>query len=123
MGHSMASSVPGSHRGMQATARSVRRDQVWASATPGSREVPSPDGAAKGHTSFDDVVIVLSFLALIAIVVFGSAVMLLSWMSASLPVSSPIGGPAFDGGGVTGSDANGAVLVDDDWVDGPKLTR
>jgi len=49
--------------------------------------------------------------------------MVLSLISASISVSPRIGGPAVEGGAVSGSDENGVVLVDDDWVYGPKLTR
>jgi hypothetical protein len=56
-------------------------------------------------------------------VLFAGAVTVLALISATVPVSPRIAEPAFDGGAVTGSDEDGAVLVEDDWVYGPKLTR
>jgi len=49
--------------------------------------------------------------------------MMLALISATVPVSARFAGPAYDGGAATGSDENGAVLVDDGWVYGAKLTR
>jgi len=50
-------------------------------------------------------------------------VMVLALISATVPVSPRIAGPAFDGGAVTDADQNGAVLVNDDWAYGPNMTR
>jgi len=49
--------------------------------------------------------------------------MVVSRISATIAVSPRLACPAFNGCAVTGSDENEAVLVDDDWVYGPKLTR
>jgi hypothetical protein len=108
---------------MQVTVLSMQRDRVWDSATRRVRAVPSPDGSrGKRRTSFDEVFVVVCFLALIAVVVLGGAVMLLSWVTATLPVSSRIACPELNGC-VWGSDENEAVLVDDHPTDGPMLTR
>jgi len=87
------------------------------------REVPKPDGAGKRRRYFDDVAIVVWVVALIGIVVFCGAVMMLALISATVPVSARFAGPAYDGGAATESDENGAVLVDDGWVYGATLTR
>jgi len=101
----------------------MQRDRPWDWATRGVREVRRPDGAGKGQTSFGDVAVVVCFLALIGIAVLGGALMVVSRISATIAVSPRLACPAFNGCAVTGSDENEAVLVDDDWVYGPKLTR
>jgi len=121
-GHSMASRLPGGHAS-QATVLSMQRDRVGDWATRRGRAVPGPDGSRKRRISFDDVVVVLCFLALIGIVVVGGVVMLLAWVAASLPASPRIACPEFDGCEVPGPDDNPALLVDEHWTDGPILTR
>ena len=97
---------------------------MWNSAARRVRPVSIPDGArGKRRTSFDEVFVVVCFLALIALVVLGGAVMLLSWVTATLPVSPRIACPKFDSCVVPGPDENPAVLVDDHRSDGPMLTR
>jgi hypothetical protein len=124
-GHSMASSLAGGHTTprMQAPVLSIQRDRVWNSATRRVRVAPRPDGLRKRRTSFDDVIVVVCFLVLIGIVVIGGAVMLLSWVTATLPVSPRFACPEFDSCVVPGPDENPAVLVDDHRSDGPMLTR
>ena len=122
----MASGLAGGHitPRMQVTVLSMQRDRVWDSATRRVRAVPSPDGSrGKRRTSFDEVFVVVCFLALIALVVLGGAVMLLSWVTATLPVSPRIACPKFDSCVVPGPDENQGVLVDDHPTDGPMLTR
>ncbi len=87
------------------------------------REVPEPDGAGERRHYFDDVAVVVWVVAFIGMVVLCGAVIVLALTSATVPVSPRIAGPAFDGGPATGPDENGAVLVDDDWVYGPRVTR
>jgi hypothetical protein len=101
----------------------MQRERARDWATRGVREVPKPDGAGKRQRYFDDVAVVVWVVALIGIVVLCGAVMVLALISATVPVSPRIASPAFDGGAVTGPDENGAVLVDDDWIYAPKLTR
>ncbi len=108
---------------MQATVLSMQRERAPDSATRGVREVPKPDGAGKRQRYFDDVAIVVWAIGLIGVVVLCGAVMVLALISASVPVSSRIAGPAPDSGAATVSDQNGAVLVNDDWVYGPNVTR
>jgi hypothetical protein len=99
----------------------MQREQDWAPRR--VREIARPEGARKRRSYFDDVAVAVWVVALIGIVLLAGAVMVLSVISATVPVSPRTAGPAFDGGAVTGSDQDGAVLVDDDWVYGPRLTR
>jgi hypothetical protein len=122
----MASSLADGHAtsGMQETVLSMQRDRVWNLATRRTRVAPRPDGSGKRRPSFDDVVVVVCFLALIGIVVIGGVVMLLSWVVAILPVSPRITCPEFDGCVVPGPDEDPVVLLPvDDLTDGPMLTR
>src|SRR5437870_1659526 len=113
-GHSMALSVAGGDR-MRASVLRMQRDRAW-DAPRGAREATRPDRAGKGRTSFDDVAVVVCFLALIGIAVLGGALMLLSWITATVPVDPRIACSELDDCAVTASDKNEAVLVDDDWV-------
>ena len=108
---------------MRETVLSMQGNRARDSAPRATRGVPSPDGARKRRTSFDDIVVVVCFLALIGIVVLGGALTLLSWITATVPVSPRIACSEVDGCAATTSDDNEPVLVDDDWVYGPKLTR
>lgn len=87
------------------------------------REILRPDVAGKRRSYFGDIAVVVWVVALIGIVLLCGAVMVLSLISATVRVSPRNAGPAFDGGPATVSEENGVVLVDDDWVYGPKLTR
>jgi hypothetical protein len=49
--------------------------------------------------------------------------MLLSWITATVPVSPRIACSEVDGCAARASDKNEAAVVDDDWVYGPKLTH
>jgi hypothetical protein len=108
---------------MRATVLSMQRDRVWNPATRRGRVAPRLDGPGERRHSFDDVIVVVCFLALIGIVVIGGTVMLLSWVTATFPVSPRIACPELDGCVVPGADENEAVLVDDHPTDGPMLTR
>ena len=108
---------------MQATLLSMQRERARDSGTRRVRDVSRPDRAGKRQPYFGDVAVAVWVVALIGIVILAVAVMVLSVISATVPVSPRIAGPAFDGGAVTESYENGAVLVDDDWVYGPKMTR
>ena len=101
----------------------MERDRAWDSATRAAREVPRPDGAGKRRTTFDGIAVVVCFLVLIGIVVLGGALMLLAWITATVPLSPRIACSEVDHCATTASDKNEAVLVDDDWVYGPTLAR
>lgn len=121
----MASGLAGGHATprIQAPVLNTQRDRVWNSTTRPVRVVPGPDGPGKRRLSADDVAVVVCFLALIVIVVLGGVVMLLSWVTATLPVSPRFACPEFDGCVVPGPDKDQPVLVDDYRNDGPMLTR
>jgi hypothetical protein len=96
------------------------------SATRHIAEVPTREGWGRDGSSFHDVydvIVVVCFLALIALVVFGGAVMFLSRVTAALPVSPRTACAVLDGCVVAGPDANKAVVVDENPTEGPMLTR
>jgi len=111
----MASSVAGRHR---TTVLAVRRDRVPDSAT---RHVPEVRGSSF-HDVYD-IVVAVCFLALIALGVFGGAVMFLRRVTAALPVSPSTACAVLDGCVGAGPDANQAVVVDENPTEGLMLTR
>jgi hypothetical protein len=108
---------------MHETVVSMQREWARGWAARRVRTVPKSDDAGKRRRDFDDVALGIWVVALIGIVVLCGAVMLLAVISATVPASPRTAGPALDSGAATGPDETGVVLVDDDWVYGPKLTR
>jgi hypothetical protein len=108
---------------MQATVLRMPRDRVGRSVTRRGQVVPRPDRPGNRRTSFDDVVVVLCFLALIGIGVAGGVMILLAWVAATLPVSPRIACPEFDGCVVPESAENHDLSVDGYRTDGLILTR
>jgi hypothetical protein len=108
---------------MQATVLNMQQVRPRNSATRCVWDVSRPDGAGKRQPYFDDAAVLVWVVALIGIVILAGAVIMLALISATVTVSPRIAGPTLEDGATTGSDENGAVLVDDDWVYGPKLTR
>jgi hypothetical protein len=96
---------------MHARVLRMQRDGVWNSATRRVEVVARPDRPSKSRISLDDVVVVVCFLSLIGIVVICGAVMLLSWVAVTLPVSARIACPKFDGCVSPSPDENQRVLV------------
>jgi len=94
----------------------MHTERTWGSATRGARDVST-------RISFDQIAVVVCFVALIAIVVLGGALMLLSWVTATAPASPQSACSEPNGCAGTPTEKNDAVLVDNDWVYGPKLTR
>jgi hypothetical protein len=108
---------------MQAPVRSVQRDRPWHAATRRGRAGPEPQGPSKRRVSFADVVVVVCFLVLVAMAVVGGVTMLLSWVTTTLPVSSPRACPELEGCAVPVPEESEAESVDDQRHDGPTLTR
>jgi hypothetical protein len=109
---------------MQEPVLRLQRDRVGRSATRRGQVVPRSDGAGNHRISFDDLVVVLCFLALIGIVIVGGVVMLLAWVAATLPASPPrIACPEFDGCVVPEPDENHDLSVDAYRTEGLMLTR
>jgi hypothetical protein len=96
---------------------------VGDSATRRVRVVLGGDGPGKRRRSFDDVVVLVCFLALIGVAVLGGALMLLSWVTAALPVSRGVACPEVDGCVVPGPDDDHDQSVDDYRTDGLMPTR
>ena len=121
----MASSVAGQYpmSRKQTTVLTMPRERARDWATRHVRVVPKPVGAERRRRYFDDVTVVVWVFALIGIIVLCGAVMVLALISATVAVSLRIASPAFVGGALTDAEQNGAELVDDDWIYGPKLTR
>jgi hypothetical protein len=99
----------------------MQRDRACDAATRGVEHLRRRVDAEKGTLYVDEVAGVVGLVALIGIAVLGAALMVLSWLTATAPVSSGISCPEFEACGRT-ADESEAVLVDDDWISGPKLT-
>jgi hypothetical protein len=109
---------------MQEPVLRLQRDRVGRSATRRGQVVPRSDGAGNRRISFDDLVVVLCFLALIGTVIVGGVVMLLAWVAATLPASPPrVACPEFDGCVVPEPDENHDLSVGAYPTDGLMLTR
>ena len=111
---------------VQTTVLAPRRDQASDTATRHIAEVPTRESSERGRSSFHnvyDVIVVVCFLALLALVVFGGAVMFLSRVTAALPASPRTACAVLDGCVAMGPDANDAVVVDENPIEGPTLTR
>jgi hypothetical protein len=100
----------------------METDRAWNSATRRARAASRPRGPGKRRPSFEDVLVVVCFLALIGIAAIGGAVIFLSWVTATFPVSPRVACPEFHGCVVPAPDENQDVLGDDHPIDGPMLT-
>jgi hypothetical protein len=67
---------------MQATVLAMERDRPRDAAGRRVQVVPRPDRPERRRVSFDDVVVVVCFFALIGIVLVGAVVTLLAWITA-----------------------------------------
>ena len=102
----------------------MHRERVWNSAT--DRAVGLDRGAHRAsprRTTFDDGIVVVCFLALVGVVVLGGLLMLLSWVTTTLPVNTRIECPHLPACEASAPDGKQSVLGDDARADEPKLTR
>ena len=102
----------------------MHRERVWNSVS--DRAVRLDHGAHRAsprQKSFDDGVIVVCFLALVGLVVLGGLLMLLSWVTTTLPVNARIACPHLPACVVPAPDGTPSVLEDDARAHEPKLTQ
>jgi len=86
------------------------------------RVVCGSDGAGSRRPALGEGVLAVCVLALVGVAVLGGLLILLSWVTATLPMSQILACPEFDGCVVPTPDQNQAVGVDDPRIDGPKMT-
>jgi hypothetical protein len=82
---------------LQARALSMEREWAWKSAIRHRAGFSSrPEGAARRRAVFDDGVLILGVVALVALLVLGVTVMLLAWTTATLSHGVRVGCSAVD---------------------------
>ena len=101
----------------------MHRERVWNSVT--DRAVRLDHGAHRTsprRTTFNDGVVVVCLLALVGVVVFGGLLMLLSWVTTTLPVNARIACPHLPDCVAQAPDGTQSVLGGDARAHEPKLT-
>jgi hypothetical protein len=73
--------------------------------------------------ALDDGILVVCLVVLVGLVVLGSVLILLSWVTATLPSSMLRSCPEFDGCVSAVPDGNEFFWVDDPLSDAPGMTR
>jgi hypothetical protein len=81
------------------------------------------DGVDRRRITFNDGIVCVCFLVLVGLVVLGSLLMLLSWVTATLPPSMLRSCPEFDVCGPPVLDRNESLSVDDPLTDGLRMTH
>jgi hypothetical protein len=101
----------------------MHRERVWTSVT--DRAVRLDHGAHRTsprRTTFNDGVVVVCFLALVGLVVLGGLLMLLSWITTTLPVNARIACPDLPACVAPAPDGTQSIPGDDARAHEPKLT-
>jgi hypothetical protein len=98
------------------------REHEWNSVTDRAFRVDRrTQRASPRRKAFDDWIPVVCFLALVGVVVLGGLLMLLSWVTTTLPVSARIPCPYLPGCVATPPDETQSVPADDARVYEPQL--
>ena len=101
----------------------MHRECVWNSATDRAVRLDrSAHRASPRRTTIDDGIVVVCFLALVGVVVLGGLLMLLSWVSTTLPVNARIACPHLPACEASAPDGTQSVLGDDARAHETKLT-
>jgi hypothetical protein len=99
----------------------VQRDRSFARHR--GRFALGSDGVDRRRITFNDGIVSVCFLVLIGLVVLGSLLMLLSWVTATLPPSMLRSCPEVDVCGPPALDGNESLSVDDPLTDGLRMTH
>ena len=101
----------------------MRTDRVWNAVTRRSvRVVRGSDGASPRRPALGEGVLAVCVLALVGVAVLGGLLILLSWVTTTLPMNQILACPEFDGCVVPTPDQDQAVGVGDPRIDEPVLT-
>jgi hypothetical protein len=100
--------------------QSVQRDRSFARHH--GRLALGPDGVGRRRINFNDGIVCVCFLVLVGLVVLGSLLMLLSWVTATLPPSMLRSCPEVDVCGPPALDGNESSSADDPLTDGLRMT-
>lgn len=122
---SMASSLACGHERLriQATVPRMQRERVGNLVTRRSvRVILGSDDAGSRRATFDEGILAVCFLVLVAVVVLGGLLMLFQQVSATLPSSLLMTCPEFDGCSAPTPGEQQEAWVDDPRFGGPKMT-
>jgi hypothetical protein len=102
----------------------MERNEAWKSLTHRRGRVSlGSDGAGRRRVALDDGILLVCLFVLVGLVVLGGVLILLSWVTATLPPSMLTSCPEFDRCMAPASDGNGPLWVDDPLTDGLRMTR
>jgi hypothetical protein len=99
----------------------VQRDRSFARHR--GRLALGSDRVGRRRINFNDGIVCVCFLVLVGLVVLGSLLMLLSWVTATLPPSMLRSCPEFDVCGPPALDGNESLSADDPLTDGLRMTH
>jgi hypothetical protein len=100
----------------------MQRDEVWKSLTHRrGRFSLGSEGADRRRVAFDGGILVVCLFVLVGLVVLGGMLILLSWVTATLPPSILTSCPEF-GCVEPAPDASEPLRVDDPLTDGVRMT-
>jgi hypothetical protein len=101
---------------LHARALSMQKEWAWKTAIRQRAGFASrpPEGAARPRARFDTSLLVLGVVALVALLVLGLVVVLLSWSVAALPYAVRVACPEAHVCGRPDSDEGPALGIDDD---------
>jgi len=109
---------------MLGTVSILQRDRVWKSLTRRrGRVAPGSDGVGRRQVAFDDGILFVCLFVFVGLVMLGSVLFLLSWVTATLPPSMLKSCPEFDLCGAPAPDGNETLWVDDPLTGGLRMTR
>jgi hypothetical protein len=109
---------------MLATVFTMQRDEAGKSLTHRRGRVSlGSDGAGRRRVALEDGILVVCLVVLVALVVLGGVLILLAWVTATLPPSMLTSCPEFDGCVGEAPDGNESLWVDDPLTNGPRMTR
>jgi hypothetical protein len=109
---------------MLATVSTMQRDEAWKSLTHRRGRVSlGSDGAGRRRVALDDGILLVCLFVLVGLVVLGGVLILLSWVTATLPPSMLTSCSEFDRCVAPAPDANESLWGDDPLTDGLRMTR
>jgi hypothetical protein len=109
---------------MLSTMSILQKDRVWKLLTRRHGRAAVGSGGVGRRVAFDSGILVVCLVVLVGLVVFGSVLMLLFWVTATLPPSMLRSCPELDlCGGPLPHDGNESLSVDDPLADGLRMTR
>jgi hypothetical protein len=107
-----------------ATVSTMQRPEAWKSLTHRRGRVSlGSDGAGRRRVALDDGTLVVCLFVLVGLVVLGGMLILLSWVTGTLPPSMLTSCPGFDRCVAPAPDGNEPLWVDDPLTDGLRMTR